>query len=110
MYSAAKNDAGAAKHYLHVAHSYPQPARMHNYAVAGLNHLKKASPHAYVREMDRYIRKVGRVQELLPGLHYDLGNYYLAKRSLAVMAVRKLLVEQGISSRRVVSNAIYRPA
>ena len=91
LYSAGKAHAPAAQHHLNVVYAHPQPARMYHYARSALGHLRQVSAQAYSREAGRYIRKVNRVQELVPPLLYDLGFYYVGRRSPAVMGVRKQL-------------------
>ena len=91
MFAAGEAHAPAAQHYLNAVYAHPQPARMYHYARSAMGHLRQASQQAYARELGRYVRKVNRVQELVPRLLYDLGYYYVGRRSAAVMGVRKQL-------------------
>ena len=92
MFAAGEAHSPAAQHYLNAVYAHPEPARMYHYARSAMGHLRQVSERAYARELGRYIRKVNRVQELLPPLLYDLGYYYVGRRSAAVMGVRKQLV------------------
>jgi hypothetical protein len=94
MYASADQDAQAARHLLALVHEHPRPARMSHYADRAFYHLRRGAPGQYPPELEKYLREVARVPELVPDKLYDLGRFLLGKRSSAVMQVHRRLVQQ----------------
>ena len=95
MFSAYKNHAAAAEHYLAVVDQARWPARMYWYFLSAADGFQQAKSPRYATEMERYMRKVARVQELVPELLYRLGETALSARSLpALQRVRKRLADR----------------
>ncbi|KKM03252.1 hypothetical protein LCGC14_1776280, partial [marine sediment metagenome] len=91
MYYARKAYVPAAEHYLKVVKAYPFPARMyHNFRTA-LHCLRAGAPRKVKAELDAYLRKVARVQEIVPPLLSEAGQHYLALRSSTALTYRKRL-------------------
>ncbi len=98
MHAAAGNKAQGAKHYLSVVYGHPTPSRMYLYARSALSQLKGVSPQAYVSETERYIRTVGRTEEIVAELLYGLGDFYLGLRSPGVNRIRSQLASRFAAS------------
>jgi hypothetical protein len=63
--------------------------------------LRQANSPKYAAEMERYLRRIARVQELVPGLMFQLGEYYLQRRDPAAVQVRRnLATRYGASAAR----------
>ncbi|MHC4717578.1 MAG: tetratricopeptide repeat protein, partial [Planctomycetota bacterium] len=92
MYRARKDHARAAEHYLNAVRAYPFPARMYPYFRNALGHLALGRGRKYAAELDAYLRRVTRVQEIVAPLLYDAGYFYARSGSSAALAVRKRLV------------------
>ena len=91
MFYARKQYPAAAEHYLKVVKSWPFPARMYPFFRRALSAMQQARMRRFPGGFEAYLRRIGRVQELVPPLLYDAGRYYAAIRSSAALAMRKRL-------------------
>ena len=94
MFAARQAYGPAAEHYLKVVQSSPCPARMYPYFAGALNCLRQGKGGRYTSELDAYIRRISHVQELVPGLLYQAGEYYLQTRNAAALSVRQKLASR----------------
>lgn len=94
MHAAAKDHLGAAGHYLKIVEACPWPIRRYAFFTSAMSHLRAARSPAYVPEMERYVRKISRVQEKVPELMYQLGYYYLGARNRGALQVLQDLISR----------------
>ena len=94
MYDAVK-DPRAADHYLQAVKAHPFPARMNYHFVAGLRALsRQKAAGRYRAELDAHLRRIGRVQELVPGLMASGGAYYLSNRDPQALTMQRRLTSR----------------
>ncbi len=91
MHEARENFAGAARQYLKVVDGYPLPARMYPFFKSAIRMLGEAKSQRFATEMQKYIAKVSRVQELAPKLMARLGRQYIGVRNGAARRLYKKL-------------------
>lgn len=77
MHAAAKDHPGAARHYLRIVEACPWPIRRYAFFGSAISHLRQGRSPQYVPEVERYMRRIARVQEKVPELMYQLGYSYL---------------------------------
>ncbi len=94
MYNAGEKYVQASKHYLKTVDGYPVPARMYPFFKQAMLALGKAKSPRYPAEMERYIKRIGGVQELVPELMSRLGGFYLGKSKSAGKRYYRKLVKQ----------------
>jgi len=91
MFYSRKQYHRAAEHYLKVVRSGAFPARMYPFFRRAMSAMQQAKMRRFPAEFDAYLRRIGRVQELVPPLLYDAGYYYASIRSSAALSIRKRL-------------------
>lgn len=91
MYETGKNDALAAQYYLKLIDAFPLPSLGSPYFQRALGHLKGG---ACPSEIEKYLKRITNVQELVPGLMDQSGEFYLNARDNTVLAVRGRLVQR----------------
>ncbi len=91
MHGAQKDYEAAATHYMNIVNASPFPARMYPYFSSAAGSLRQAGSKRYPNLVEAYMRKIGRTQELVPGLLYQLGVYYFSTRGPAAVAARNRL-------------------
>ena len=95
MFEQAKLYLPAAQYYLKVVEAYPRPARMFRYFRRVQWNLSRANSPAYPAKVNWYIGKIGRTQELIPGLLCNIGGYFLGKKNqAAAMSVFRQLASR----------------
>jgi len=94
MYDVAE-DPKAADHYLQAVKAHPFPARWNHHFVAALRCLSRARAAArYRTEVEAHLRRIGRVQELVPGLMASAGAHYLGNRDPQALTMQRRLTSR----------------
>ena len=91
-HGAAEDYETAATHYLAVVHAHPFPSYMYPYFNSALALLTRGRSKRTVRAVEQYMAKIGRTQELVPGLLYQIG--YRQRGLAAVMAASNRLASR----------------
>lgn len=87
MYYAAKRPADAAGFYLTLVEKSRAPMEEYGSFLVGIQYLAEAASPRYPQEIERYLKRIERVQEVVPGLLYRLGAYYAGAKNPAAMQV-----------------------
>ena len=90
-YVAAKDYEKGATHYLSLVNASPFPASLYSYFNSGASLLSQARSKKYTAAIEAYMRRIGRTQELVPGLLYQLGLHHARARGPAALAARNRL-------------------
>jgi len=94
IHASGKSHVSAAEHYLNIVEQSPWPARRYRFFLSAMGQLEQARSPSYEKEMRRYMDKVSRVQELVPGLMFRLGYLHLSHRSAGVLKIRQALASR----------------
>jgi hypothetical protein len=94
MHAAGKDLAAAGADYLKIVDDSRCPARMYWIFNTAQSWLRQANSPKYASEMERYMKKIARVQELVPTLMFTLGEYYIQTRDAAVLQTHKALTSR----------------
>ena len=92
MYGALKAYNRAAEHCINAVRTYPFAPRMYPHMRTALRYLAHTRSRRHPSELEAYIRRAARAQEIVAPLLHEAGVFYAQARSSAALDMRKRLV------------------